>query len=1369
MNNLLLVNSHKLSLMKPQFILFILSLILTSTFALAQTATAPSSGDGTSGNPYQISSLNNLYWITQSTTRWSNYYSQTANIDASSSSTWDSGAGFIPIGNTSTQFTGEYNGNGRTITGLTIDRSSTDYIGMFGYANGADIINVTLIDADISGDDKVGALVGYAINTDIINSSTSGTVTGSGTEVGGLVGGNLNGTHSENFSSASVTGNGSTGGLIGFNWGGRISKSYATGTVSGGTSGGLVGLNSYLNSTLTASITDSYASGNVTGSTLEGGLVGENDSDGGGNSPPITTSYFNTTNGGPDNGVGTGLTTTEMRVPSSFTGFDFTNDWEQIYRVHFPVLQNNTPSSLPGMVSFAGGDGSSGNPYQISTIDQLHAIRADLNDDYILITDLDLSTATGDPAGDYWNSGEGWTPIGDTFFGDLDGNGYIITGLFVDRIGNAGLFSGTGNGSNIFDLTLESVDITGTIHAGGLVGSQGGVVTRVQVSGSVSSSNTAGGISGLMTKTLSNSYSSVTVSGTSVGGGIAGRVSGGGSSSITNCFSTGNVSGGTVGGIAGNLVNSTKSVSNSYATGEISSNFGNGAGGVVGSNSGVVTNSYWNTTSSTLSNGVGSGSSTGITGLTSSEMRNVSSFTGFDFVNDWQNNAPNAYPSLQNVSQNPLPGYKLYLSNGSASLDGVNDWVDLPDSIAVALGDGSDMTMEAWVKLDYDNQADRGAGAIFSINSSSGANVLQLYVSTLLANYGQIRVFDGGDSAYEIGAPQVANDVWVHVAYTLEGTTGTYYLDGVLMGTHDQSTPLSTADQWSFGQEYDGSTASNFTKGLVDEIRVWNKARSQNEIQRDMFQQLTGDEDGLTTYIPFDVITGTNVLDQSSNGFNLSLEGGTTSSNETHPYGTFVTGNEGWRMMTSAAGNTSYGTLLDTLWTQGFTGADFTNGTSNVYTWSETTQAFASISNATDIPAAGSGFLVYVYDDDDFDGSADGFPKMIKTDSTQRTSAVSPTLSFTSSGTLSNDGWNLVGNPYGATIDWDASSGLTSTNLDDSFYVWSDSANSGAGDYLSWNGATGTFGGGEIAPWQGFWVKANAASPTLSLNNEIRSGGGILRKKTPVFQLRFTLKGETLSSKTILMFSDNASPQKDRLDAYKLQSLNGDYLSLFTQLKDGSGLDINALPIAIEEALSIPLEIDGSDLFGDFKLSWSPTSLPEGMTLTLVDTDTGTEVDLAEASSYSFEIERQAKVIQGESEESTPSRTQPIHGVFSPKVMKAKSSTSDARFIITISTGTSVSNEPIADLPQTVELDQNYPNPFNPSTTIAYGVPQTGKVTLEIFDVLGRKVATLLNGERKSAGRYTVNFNASNLASGMYIYRLQAGNVVLIKKLTLIK
>lgn len=89
-------------------------------------------------------------------------------------------------------------------------------------------------------------------------------------------------------------------------------------------------------------------------------------------------------------------------------------------------------------------------------------------------------------------------------------------------------------------------------------------------------------------------------------------------------------------------------------------------------------------------------------------------------------------------------------------------------------------------------------------------------------------------------------------------------------------------------------------------------------------------------------------------------------------------------------------------------------------------------------------------------------------------------------------------------------------------------------------------------------------------------------------------------------------------------------------------------------------------------------------------------------------------------------------------------------------------------LPSTFNLNQNYPNPFNPTTVIGYQLPANSFVTLEVYDVLGRKVRTLIN-ERQTAGAHLVNFNAIDLSSGVYFYRLTSGSFVNTKTLMLIK
>jgi hypothetical protein len=90
------------------------------------------------------------------------------------------------------------------------------------------------------------------------------------------------------------------------------------------------------------------------------------------------------------------------------------------------------------------------------------------------------------------------------------------------------------------------------------------------------------------------------------------------------------------------------------------------------------------------------------------------------------------------------------------------------------------------------------------------------------------------------------------------------------------------------------------------------------------------------------------------------------------------------------------------------------------------------------------------------------------------------------------------------------------------------------------------------------------------------------------------------------------------------------------------------------------------------------------------------------------------------------------------------------------------------ELPQAYTLSQNYPNPFNPVTKINFALPKQGFVTLKIYDVLGREISTLVN-EVKSVGSYSVDFVASEFASGVYFYRLESNGFSDIKRMLLVK
>jgi hypothetical protein len=98
---------------------------------------------------------------------------------------------------------------------------------------------------------------------------------------------------------------------------------------------------------------------------------------------------------------------------------------------------------------------------------------------------------------------------------------------------------------------------------------------------------------------------------------------------------------------------------------------------------------------------------------------------------------------------------------------------------------------------------------------------------------------------------------------------------------------------------------------------------------------------------------------------------------------------------------------------------------------------------------------------------------------------------------------------------------------------------------------------------------------------------------------------------------------------------------------------------------------------------------------------------------------------------------------------------------------TSVSN-PVTGIPNEYRLLQNYPNPFNPITKISFDLPKQGLVTLKVYDILGREVRTLVN-EVKNAGTYIVEFDGSELSSGVYFYRLDVAGFTDVKRMILIK
>ena len=237
---------------------------------------------------------------------------------------------------------------------------------------------------------------------------------------------------------------------------------------------------------------------------------------------------------------------------------------------------------------------------------------------YELTRSLDFMDASSYRTGSIntaWTSGAGWQPIGFSllsgFSATFNGNGYTISNLMINRssLNGVGLFGYTGGGSQIANVRLLNVDITGNQTIGGLVGGNLGTITYSYVTGSVSGSDNVGGLAGLLNDggTITNSYATGAVfgSGNNVGGLVGGNLG-----TITYSYVTGSVSGsGNVGGLVG-LNSNSGSITNSYAAGAVSGS-GVNVGGLVGllNDGGTISNSYW-LSSSASSGGTGVPAST---------------------------------------------------------------------------------------------------------------------------------------------------------------------------------------------------------------------------------------------------------------------------------------------------------------------------------------------------------------------------------------------------------------------------------------------------------------------------------------------------------------------------------------------------------------------------------------------------------------------------------------------------------------------------------------------------------------------------------------------------------------------------------------
>ena len=467
-------------------------LVMLSLFGLsacavnAQTHPTLGGGTGDSLSPYQITDTSHLRILADYVNNGNGdstkgkYYVLVNDLDLTADT---AGAGWNPIGyynatysnpNDYSYFKGNFNGNGKKVTNLKINRPTTKFQGLFGYIYGATVENLGIENCDIAGQGNVGGLAGcidyfstisncYVTgNVNGIANYTGGVIyeSGTGNNIGGLAGTNMNYSKINNcYSTVIVSGINDVGGLVGYNYYySQINNSYATGKVSGqgiGTLhncwvGGLVGFNG------NGYIDDSYATGNVIGTgNYVGGLVGEHSAV----SPSINNCYAT----GDVSGIGTYNT-------SNYVGGLVGSNSGALYDCHATGNVSGTGGSVGGLLG--SNNVAIADCYATGKVSGLTSVGGLVGNNGYLISNC---YATGDCYAYGYVSGAGAEPIASV--GGLVGS---MSNTLPKNCYATGNVSGIGNnvGGLVGTMSISSIshcyatgNVRGTLgNVGGLVG-----------------------------------------------------------------------------------------------------------------------------------------------------------------------------------------------------------------------------------------------------------------------------------------------------------------------------------------------------------------------------------------------------------------------------------------------------------------------------------------------------------------------------------------------------------------------------------------------------------------------------------------------------------------------------------------------------------------------------------------------------------------------------------------------------------------------------------------------------------------------------------------------------------------------------------